>query len=220
MLPFSLHKLQLQWIWGCQAAFCKTKDKLESWILPSKYALVLIVSTPASCYRRGLLRGSRTSDASTSWMLRPFQTQVRVRLLPPPVSSSPSSSSSSSSLFFASLSWGPCPMSPSSSPTPYSLLPSLPPEYPQAPRKQEHPAKPFSVKCYQRKHLRTNSYTCCHPASWAPNLHAGVPMERKGSFRTVPGSFSAKFFRYGRKEGCPGGGIRALPGVSGSEQAI
>lgn len=77
-----------------------------------------------------------------------------------------------------SLSWLPCPMSPSS-PTPYSLLPSLPPGHPQAPRRPEHPAKPISVKCYQRKHLRTSSYTCCHRLPGPPTSMQVSPWEER-----------------------------------------
>lgn len=79
-------------------------------------------------------------------------------------------------------SWLPCPKSPSS-PYPLPFLPFLQGTR-RPPRRPGHPAKPISVKCYQRKHLRTSSYTCCHwlpgpPASmqvspWEERTHSGL----------------------------------------------
>lgn len=116
-----------------------------------------------------------------SRVLRPTQVPVRQvppLPLPPPLFPLSSSFSPPSSFPSPSLSWFPCSMSPSS-PTPCSLLPSLPPGHPQAPRRPEHPAKPISVKCHQRKHLRTSSYTCCRRLPGPPTSMQVSPWEER-----------------------------------------
>lgn len=64
---------------------------------------------------------------------------------------------------------------------PYPLLSSSFPSSraPPGPRRPEHPAKPISVKCHQRKHLRTSSYTCCRRLPGPPTSMQVSPWEER-----------------------------------------